>query len=167
MQGKLTPDRIRTSNGWPKLKCKGAATMHLSPFALELAEAYLGDREKMLCKLLVRFYGLLNEEGRFLSAEAKVELPELGLSLCSLYTALAQESAMAGKKNWKSMPKLHLFQHMCEWQAPGFGNPRFWWVYADEDFVGQFIDVAETCHPKTLAITSIWKWLVLVFDENV
>ena len=107
------------------------------------------------------------KEGRFLSAEAKVELPELGLSLCSLYTALAQESAMAGKKNWKSMPKLHLFQHMCEWQAPEFGNPRFWWVYADEDFVGQFIDVAETCHPKTFAITSIWKWLVLVFEENV
>ena len=85
--------------------------MHLAPFALELAEAYLGDREIMLCKLLVRFYGLLNEEGRFLSAEAKVELPELGLSLCSLYTVLAQESAMAGKKNWKGMPKLHLFQH--------------------------------------------------------
>ena len=56
MQGKLTIDRIRTSNGWPKLKAKAAVTRYLAPFALELAEAHLGIREQMLCKLLVRLY---------------------------------------------------------------------------------------------------------------
>ena len=56
MQGKLTIERIRTQNGWPKLKAKGAVTRHLAPFALQLAESYLGVREQMLCRLLVRCY---------------------------------------------------------------------------------------------------------------
>ena len=166
MQGKLTLDRIRTQNGWPKLKAKGAVARYLAAFALQLAEAYLGEREQMLCKLLVRFYDLLRENGQFLTPEAKSELPELGRSLSELYSSLAAETAATGSKMWKSLPKLHLFQHLCEWQAPAFGNPRFWWVYADEDFVGQFIDVAETCHPKTLAVTSMWKWLILIFEEG-
>ena len=167
MQGKLTIDRIRTQNAWPKLKAKGAVTRHLAPFALQLAESYLGVREQMLCRLLVRFYDLLREEGHFLSADAKLELPELGRSMVQLYNVFAAESAVAKTKMWKGLPKLHLFQHMCEWQAPEYGNPRFWWCYADEDFVGQFIDVAESCHPKTLPVTSIWKWLILIFEEAI
>ena len=101
----------------------------------------------------------------FLSADAKLELPELGRSIVQLYNVFAAESAVAKSKMWKGLPKLHLFQHMCEWQAPEYGNPRFWWCYADEDFVGQFIDVAESCHPKTLPVISIWKWLILIFEE--
>ena len=120
----------------------------------------------MLCKLLVHYYVLLNEEVFFKSVGAKVELPELAISLCSLYCDLARESAVAFRKTGRRCQTLHLFQHMCEWQAFELGNPFSWWVYADEDFVGQFIDVAESCHPKTLAITSIWKWLILVFEEN-
>ena len=119
-----------------------------------------------MCKLLLRFYDLLCENNQFLTPEAKSELPELGRSLSELYSSLAAETAATGSKMWKSLPKLHLFQHLCEWQAPEFGNPRFWWVYADEDFVGQFIDVAESCHPKTLAVTSMWKWLILIFEEG-
>ena len=66
---------------------------------------------------------------------------------------------------WKATPKLHLFLHMCEWDIE-YGNPRFFWTYADEDMVGQMIKAGESCHPKTLAIAGMFKWLTLLFAED-
>ena len=44
------------------------------------------------------------------------------------------------------------------------GNPRCYWTYADEDMVGHMIEVAQSCHPVTLAATAMFKWLVLQFS---
>lgn len=101
-----------------------------------------------------------------MSDHAKVELPRLGLRLCVLFSQLASEAAMSRQKLWKTSPKLHLFQHVCEWQSIESGNPRFYWCYADEDLVGQLIEVAEACHAKTMAVTAMYKWLTLVFASN-
>ena len=69
------------------------------------------------------------------------------------------------QKLFKMTPKLHLFIHLCE-QAVLLGKPRFYWTYADEDLVGQFIEIAETVHPTTMAITALFKWLHLLFDGD-
>ena len=37
LRGKLTFERIKTSNDWPKLKCKAAAVRHLLRYAEKLA----------------------------------------------------------------------------------------------------------------------------------
>jgi len=166
LQGKLTLERVRASGDWPKLKCKAAAARHLAPFALQLAEQHLDGRRVALCTLLVRFYGIMNEEGQFLSDRAKAEFPGIGRRICMLYSQLAAESAEKGHKFWKATPKLHLFQHVCEWQGVESGNPRFYWCYADEDLVGQLIEVAEACHAKTMAVTAMHKWLTLQFSEH-
>ena len=67
------------------------------------------------------------------------------------------------RKLWKFSPKHHLFLHLCEVQAVQYGNPRFYWVYADEDVVGRLIEVAETCHPWTMPGTALFKWLICSF----
>ena len=64
-------------------------------------------------------------------------------------------------------PKLHMFEHMCEFQALIMGSPRRWWSYSDEDLIGIMVVVAESCHPATLAISILFKWLHLVFDAGV
>ena len=33
-------------------------------------------------------------------------------------------------------PKLHMMQELLEYQAYELGNPRGYWEYSDEDFVG-------------------------------
>ena len=165
MQGKLTLDRIRTTNDWPKLKCKAAATRHLAPFALELAQRFCGRAEIAVCTLLVRFYDLLSSEGQFLSPAAKAEVPGLGRRLCEVYCLLARQALNDRVRKWKIMPKLHLFLHLAEWQAVELGNPKFYWVYADEDLVGQMIEVSRSCHPTTVAATAMYKWLLLAFSE--
>ena len=103
----------------------------------------------------------------FLDDIAKQRLPKLGQRMCGLYAQLAADSLAAGVKHWKMTPKVHLLLHLCEWQGPSVGNPRFFWVYSDEDLVGCMIEVAESCHPRTMAATAILKWAILAFDPDV
>ena len=41
---------------------------------------------------------------------------------------------------------------------------RFFGCHNDEDLVGQLVEVAEHCHPKTMAATGLGKWALLAFD---
>ena len=165
-QGKLTMDRIRTSNDWPKLKGKAAATRRLALFALELAQKHCGRAEIAVCTLPVRFYDILRTEQQFLSPGAKAEIPVLGRRLCEMYCVLSKQAFDARQRKWKMNPKLHLFLHLAEWQAVELGNPKLYWVYADEDLVGQMIEVSRSCHPSTVAATALYKWLLLAFSKS-
>ena len=100
----------------------------------------------------------------FFDNETKARLPLIGRQMCGLYAQMATEALAAGRKRWKMTPKVHLVQHLLEWQCLSAGNPRFYWTYADEDLVGSMIEVAESCHASTLAITVMVKWLVFSFD---
>ena len=163
IQGKLTAERIRTSGKWPKLKAKAAATRHAAPFALELARAHLDRRSIALCQLLCEFYCLMDSQGMFLDDVAKARLPALGKRLCALYAQFSHDAFISRRKAWKLTPTLHLLLHLCEWQAPSVGNPRFYWVYSDEDLVGSMIEIAESCHSSTMAVTAMVKWLAMAF----
>ena len=119
-----------------------------------------------VCQLLVRFYEILDGESMFLREAVKQEIKTLGFRMGVLYSNLAAMSVAAHEKKWNISPKLHIFVHLCEWQACEFGNPRYYWTYPDEDLVGLLIDIAETCHLKTLAVSALCKWLHLAFDND-
>ena len=166
VQGDLTVARLRTEKSWPKLKAKGAACRHLAPFALVLAQAHLEPRIAALAQLLVAFYQLISGPDMFLSDDAARRIPAVGLRICVLYSQLSADSFAAGEKAWKMNPKLHLFQHLTEWQCVQYGSPKFYSTYADEDMVGHMIECAATCHPRTLAVTALYKWLLFSFGES-
>ena len=168
MQGKLSVERLRTKGGWPKLKAKAAATRHLAAYAVHLAQTFgtsAGEDRKILgvCQMLREFYNALDSESQFLSPSAKLDVPKLGIRLVALYTSLATDAQRKGLKLWKLQPKLHLFLHLCEVQAITHGNPRYYWTYADEDLMGIMADIASSCHPRTMAMSAMFKWLHLSF----
>eukprot|EP00973_Karenia_brevis_P016519 2262452-Karenia_brevis.AAC.1 len=76
----------------------------------------------------------------------KQKLGDLGREVCSFYAALNSESQQNNIDAWRLTPKLHLFAHLCEHQVWSWGNPRWYWCYADEDMVGHMIEVASACH---------------------
>ena len=167
MQGKLTWQRLKTSGGFPKLKAKAAATRHLAAYAYDLAKQHLKDDPRIVgvAQTLLEFYSVLETEGLHMRDTAIDKIKEVGFQCCILYAALANESATANKKYWKMSPKWHLFLHLCEWAIPDTGlNPRSYWTYADEDIVGNLIEVAEGCHPATMAVVALTKWVLLAFE---
>ena len=166
LDGQLTLERIRSqTNPWPKLKSKAAAGRHLAPFCHYLAVTFLKDRRiQALTQLLCEFYRLLDSQGMFLDPDARARFPLLGQRMCGLFAQLSGEALANGHRRWKMTPKVHLTLHLCEWQAPSVGNPKAFWVYADEDFVGSMIEVAEACHSKTVAATAMLKWSHLFFS---
>jgi hypothetical protein len=177
IQGKLTFERLKTSNDWPKLKAKAAATRHLAAFALELA-AEADDslppgaspavrlhsrRRRAVCQLLVRFSELLDGHGRYFTVAAKTEIAEIGRNLVTIYSQLSAESVASEQRMWKLTPKFHIFIHLCEIQCITWGNPRWYWTYSDEDLQKIMKQVALSCHPSRLSSEVLRKWVVNVF----
>ena len=166
-RGQFKPDKIKTSAGWPKLKTQAAVVRSLGSFCLEMARRHLGRKQIWICEMMVRFYEILDHEPMFLSPDASTEIKTLGSAFSSLYAEFASNAFDAGIKAWKTSPKLHMFQHLCEWVAPEMGNPRYFWCYADEDMVGKMIVAARSCHPRTLHLMAIRKYLLGYFEQEV
>ena len=119
-----------------------------------------------ICSQLVRFYDVMQPSPRFLGEGAKAEMAGIGLRLPVVYAALARGTLSREEKLWKVVPKLHMFVHLCQWQCQEHGNPRFFWTYADEDMVGRMAEVAKTCHPRSMAVNALFKWLILAFRDG-
>ena len=100
-----------------------------------------------------------------MSPAAVEEMPKLGRNLCTLYAQLSSAAKNAGEQLWRFSPKHHLFLHLAEWQSVLYGNPRYYWCYADEDLVGHIMEVSRSCHIRTMAGTSLFKWSLFAFPE--
>ncbi len=59
-----------------------------------------------------------------------------------IYVKLTDEANMEGSNTWRIKPKLHMVQEMLEFQSKELGNPRGFWEYLDEDFVGSIAKLA-------------------------
>ena len=164
LRGPLTVKRLRNENSkYPKLKAKGASVRSLIPCALDMARANdLGEREIAVVQLLNEFYNIIYDQDLFLEDWAVQRIGEIGFMFCNMFTDLSRSAHDNNEQLWKSTPKLHLFAHLCELQVMTLKlNPRSFWCYADEDLVGQLIEIASSSHPMTLAEVGMLKWLLL------
>ena len=170
IQGKLSIQRIKTSNDWPKLKAKAAAVRHLAAYALELCVRYGGatvhdDRRRAVCQLLARFYEIIGSDERWLNESHLLELRELSVLLVRTYLKLSAEALKNKVRAWKAVPKFHVFQHICEIQAAVFGNPRRYWTYSEEDLQRIMKMIALSVHTENVPPLALYKWLTLLFED--
>lgn len=134
----LTKDMIKKQKKAPKLKAKGAETKYLVPFCLDLAwEMYENTKTEhahmvfIMTQALMDFYIILMND-LWYQPEAADQ--------CQLCLELYKKLHLEARKNhvnmWAIKPKFHLFQELVQYQALEHGNPRGFWEYKDEDFVG-------------------------------
>ena len=141
---KLTLEMVRQDAKSPKFRGKGAETRSVVPFAFylagrmhETAGSVHTQTVKACTSAVLEFYVLLGrstwdaEAGK--TASRKV---------CLLYKALHDEAN--SDRYWRLKPNMHLFQELAEYTAPELGNPRHFWAYQDEDFVGWLAKLART-----------------------
>ena len=179
IQGQLTTERIRSTSdsGYPKLKAKGAQVRHLAPFSLEVARRFARPGDPATCpearhdqliialnQLLCELYRIMATSSQFFTEAAKVRIQYIGNAMPQLYQQLYANAARLGVKAWKMTPKAHIVQELLIYQCQVWGNPAYYWCYCDEDLVGLTVEIAQSCHPSTLCVVALVKWLVLCFD---
>ena len=95
----------------------------------------LPEERWYMMKNLARFYSICKEEGMFLSETAAEELQEVVYKCCvfySKYTAAAQTLKL---RQFSQVPKFHFLEHLAS--QGKFLNPKIFWTYMSEDFVGK------------------------------
>ena len=112
---------------------------------------------------MVNIYKVMNESPRFLPASALEELALSSRVFMGFYIKLSEEAFRANLRMWKMIPKFHLAQHILE-QDTALFNPRFTWVYGDEDLQGIFKKIAKSAHAMNTPYMVPFKWAVLKFD---
>jgi hypothetical protein len=168
IDGKLTFSRIKESSEYPVLTAKAAATRHIVPFLVCIAERYntnsIHDQRRLvICKSLDRAYNIMKTAGTFPNEKDKAELKELSLTMMSCYRNLSLEAASNHERKWKIKPKLHETQHILEdftWI-----NPRKVWLYGDEDLQRIIKLIAVQCHPSAVPYMTLLRWAVGTFGE--
>ena len=167
IDGKITFQRVKKSDDWPRLLAKAAPTRRLAPYALALATEFDRGSEhdklrKGAAQALVKIYDIFEREPRFPSMAARGELADLSVAFMGIWGRLSSEALSIKSREWKMSPKFHLMQHILEHQS--WLNPRCTWTYSDEDLQRILKSVALSCHPTNVPHMVLFKWAVATFD---
>ena len=133
---------IRRDGEKPKLRLKGAETRHLVPFGVELAkemhEAKPSEHSKLVLSLmrhLMTFYYCMG------ATDFNADLASTtSHQVCLAYAALAKHASKSWA--WNMKPKMHLFVELGQYQSHQHGNPKNFWTYQDESWMGVISDIA-------------------------
>jgi hypothetical protein len=97
--------------------------------------ANLPQQRVFLMRNLARFYEICKQEGMFLSPSAAEELQDCAYKVGLFYSKLTLAAQELKLKQFSQVPKFHFMEHLA-YQGK-FLNPRMFWTYMSEDFVGK------------------------------
>jgi hypothetical protein len=138
----LTLLMIKQPGKAPKLRSKAAQARHLIGFgqlvAQQLHDTWQSDHTALVLEVLTALeevqYVMDKAWDPALASHLSVKIAD-GLSTLNA-EAIGHLKDEAKLELWRVKPKLHLMQELLEYQSFLLGNPRGFWEYMDEDFVG-------------------------------
>ncbi|MCP3919167.1 MAG: hypothetical protein GY711_26805 [bacterium] len=134
---------------------KGAETRAMVPFVVALSRDSLrasphdAHREtRHACvRGLAAFYDSLRAEP-FIAESTRNATHTCIVAFAELH-AMARAPGAPRPPGWHFIPKVHLAQELGETQVFELGNPRDWWCYRDEAFMGEVKAICHnTRHPR-------------------
>lgn len=131
----LTPEVLNKGKSKKKtsqvatLKGPAAAVRHLVPLLPILTAKHFAEGTE-LQKAYHKLARFLAEAYLCVETNSLQDLPKWGAKVAGQYMALEAAALRLDpeSKDWHIMPKLHLFQHLCESTFP----PKSFWCYKDE-----------------------------------
>ena len=76
---------------------------------------------------------------------------------------LGRINATNSVARWKLRPKLHHFLHINKDAQTSGRNPRAWWTFKDEEFMGKLARIACAVHAVSLCNRSLERWCIQFF----
>ena len=77
---------------------------------------------------------------------------------------LASINAAKGLARWKLRPKLHVLYHINRDAQSSSRNPRAWWTFKDEEFMGKLGRIAGATHAVSMCNRSLERWCIHCFS---
>jgi hypothetical protein len=114
------------------------------------------------CWGLWSYYECIMHAGKWLT-DQEVSRAETGLyTFFSGYMSLRAEALEQGHTAcWRPKPKFHLMIHLVDdFVVPLHINPRDFWCYMSEDFVGKMKRLAKACHRSSIVGSLLKRYLV-------
>lgn len=127
----------------------------------EWTDTEYGQWRYLLLSSLVAWDLVCRRNGRFFPAAEAEEIASLTEQILCYFNALADHCMKIGRKLWNFLPKMHMFTHMGYDMAKK-ANPRRVHCYSDEDLVGKMKAICRRCHPKSLQVRAIGRYLIMV-----
>ena len=100
----------------------------------------LPERRCYLMKHLAKYYNIMREGGLFLTQEEAKELKESVYKVNAFYSDLTKDAQKMHLKQFSQVPKFRFWEHLAD-QAK-YLNPRSFWTYLSEDYVGKIAKMA-------------------------
>ena len=95
------------------------------------------------------FYSVISDGGLLLSPDDAQRAHDNGMAYLRHYAQLARTAMEHGRFQWSVVNKFHFFWHILHKCRQYRENPKTYWCYTGEDFVGRISALAHTCAPGT------------------
>ena len=160
----------RKLNDAPKLQAKAfncrVILAWLAHLTLKWTEAgHNTDTDQAMavcCWAIADFIYVIESSDRHLTTEQAARAAASGHKYLMSYSLLASLAVAQGSSMWPLKPKLHQFDHMLDDVERELLNPRHWWNFANEDFVGVIKRIAQKCSRKTISLVTLKKYMLWV-----
>ena len=149
----LTPQKLNKGGNVPTLKALAAQVRLLMPLLPILAEKHFDFRipHQLACQKLARFIG---KAYTYMESNQLQKLPGACQKVAEQYKQLQAEAEKGDHFNsWHIMPKMHLFQHLCEMGS----SCKDFWTYKDETAGGTFAKFFVRRGGKDTTALKSWK----------
>ena len=105
---------------------------------------------------------IMRDADSFLTVQQARAPVHAGVSFMKAWSVLHLESASARPMRFRfqTKPKHHMWQHCIHFAAASRRNPRAFWCYRHENFVGQMSRIAGRAHVATANRRVLERWLL-------
>lgn len=140
----LKPELFLQPKKAPKLRCKAAVSRALAPLLPQLLRsawpAQSPHQRVVLAAAtsMAECYAVLNNWD-----PAKLDHHSRRCAKLLVSLEIEAQELNPGTRRWRIKPKLHAWLELCSRMCATKGNPREYWVYADESLGGVLRNIAE------------------------
>ena len=158
--------------GWPIFKSKAANCFKVLKWLNSLLQSIdpTTEHDRMVRNVVQCFHDahqLMFDHGMYFRNGAEIRFRKLVLMGFLSYAFLAREAVATRVARWQLKPKHHALDELSLHAYRSKRNPRSYWCFKHEDYMGVSSRITSRAHPSTVSVESINRWLLLLrFPET-
>ena len=155
---------MASDNNWPDFKSKAHNTLVSLQWLYDWTlrnPSTLGNYYKLIDTAVVshgQYHAIMKRAGQSFSNSESDQFYTSGMMMLRSYSLLSRAAHIDKKARWQIKPKHHHLFHGFLHARKTRRNPRGFWLFRHEDFVGRTTAKGKHIHPSSLSKTLLQVW---------